>query len=117
MLGWAQEHGPYVNNDGTNNFVKNEWSWNKRANMLYLEFPGGVGLSYCTEAGKKYCDGTVAYTDEQTAKDNLEAFLQWFTDPAYFPEFNKNDLFITGESYAGVYVPWMVHEMDLHNTA
>lgn len=46
MLGFAQEHGPFVNNDGKNNFVPNEWSWNKRANMLYLEMPGGVGYSY-----------------------------------------------------------------------
>jgi len=29
MVGWAQEHGPYVVNDGQDNFVKNDYSWNK----------------------------------------------------------------------------------------
>ena len=47
MLGFLQEHGPFVNNDGTDDFIVNDYSWNKEANMLYLEMPGGVGLSYC----------------------------------------------------------------------
>ena len=46
MLGFAGENGPYVNEDGTQGFTKNPWPWNKRANVLYLEMPGGVGYSY-----------------------------------------------------------------------
>lgn len=69
MLGFSQEHGPYVNEDGTDNFVPNEWSWNKHANMLYLEMPGGVGYSYVD-------DSTLLETgDTQTSEDNLRAFL------------------------------------------
>ncbi|GMY19403.1 serine carboxypeptidase-like 46 [Fagus crenata] len=38
------EHGPFkVSGD---NLVRNEYNWNKEANMLYLESPAGVGFSY-----------------------------------------------------------------------
>jgi len=47
LLGWSQEHGPYVMDSGTNYFVPNEYSWNTAANVLYIESPAGVGYSYC----------------------------------------------------------------------
>ncbi|KAJ6700156.1 SERINE PROTEASE FAMILY S10 SERINE CARBOXYPEPTIDASE [Salix purpurea] len=39
------EHGPFRPTTG-NSLVRNEYSWNKEANMLYLESPAGVGFSY-----------------------------------------------------------------------
>ena len=36
--------------------------------------------------------------------DNLIAVLAWFEK---FPEFKGNDLYISGESYAGIYVPYL----------
>jgi len=103
MLGWAQEHGPYVMDSGTNYWIENEWSWNNFANVLYIESPPGVGYSYC----KGVADCT--FTDEKSAEVNLQAVLQWFTS---FPEFKTNDLYISGESYAGIYVPYLTWEMD-----
>ncbi|GMY19404.1 serine carboxypeptidase-like 45 [Fagus crenata] len=38
------EHGPF--RPSGDNLVKNEYSWNKEANILYLESPAGVGFSY-----------------------------------------------------------------------
>lgn len=32
--------------DGGKTLVDNEYSWNKLANMLYVEIPSGVGFSY-----------------------------------------------------------------------
>jgi carboxypeptidase C (cathepsin A) len=46
MLGFMQEHGPYVMEDGNDTFHENEWSWNKEANVLYIESPAAVGYSY-----------------------------------------------------------------------
>ena len=46
MLGLIQEHGPCVIEDYTDKVVDNPWPWNMRANVLYLESPGGVGYSY-----------------------------------------------------------------------
>lgn len=88
---------------GTNYWIENEWSWNNFANVLYIESPPGVGYSYC----KGVADCT--FTDEKSAEVNLQAVLQWFTS---FPEFKTNDLYISGESYAGIYVPYLTWEMD-----
>lgn len=65
--------------------------------MLYLESPAGVGFSY--SANKSFYDYV---NDEMTARDNLVFLQRWFTK---FPEFKNSDFFITGESYAGHYVP------------
>ncbi|RZB86586.1 Serine carboxypeptidase-like 45 isoform C [Glycine soja] len=89
------EHGPFKPSE--NGLLKNEHSWNKEANMLYLESPAGVGFSY--SANKSFYDFV---NDEMTARDNLVFLQRWFTK---FPELKNNDFFITGESYAGHYVP------------
>ena len=54
----------------------------------------GVGFSYCDYPN---CTNS----DSSTAIDNHNVLKQFF---AGFPEFQKNDFYITGESYAGVYV-------------
>ncbi|CAJ1915739.1 unnamed protein product [Sphenostylis stenocarpa] len=44
-IGAFTEHGPFVTNQGEA-IEKNQYSWNKEANILYLESPAGVGFSY-----------------------------------------------------------------------
>lgn len=91
---------------GTNVFVKNDWSWNTNANVLYIESPAGVGFSYC---------GNVAdctFNDETSAQDNLTVVLEFFKK---FPEFGQNELYISGESYAGIYVPYLAWHIDQYN--
>ncbi|XLS81933.1 hypothetical protein HN51_047764 [Arachis hypogaea] len=89
------EHGPFKPSE--NVLLKNDYSWNQEANMLYLESPAGVGFSY--SANKSFYEYV---NDEMTARDNLVFLQNWFTK---FPEYKNNDFFITGESYAGHYVP------------
>lgn len=99
-----------MEDDGTT-FHKNDYSWNREANMLYLEAPAGVGFSHCGDANG------CAFDDNNTASDNLLAVLNWFDK---FPEFKTNDLYISGESYAGIYVPYLayrVHEWNTNNSA
>lgn len=106
MLGWAQEHGPWVMKNGTSDFVENDYAWNMRANMLYIESPGGVGFSTC--GSTEDC----TFNDETSATQNLAAVLAWFTS---YPEFGTNDLYLSGESYAGVYVPYLAREIYNYN--
>lgn len=42
------------------------------------------------------------YNDSRTAQDNLQALTLWFKK---FPEFQKHRFWISGESYAGMYLP------------
>uniref|UniRef100_A0A803MJ45 Uncharacterized protein n=1 Tax=Chenopodium quinoa TaxID=63459 RepID=A0A803MJ45_CHEQI len=53
------EHGPFK--PSGNGLIKNEFSWNKEANMLYLESPAGVGFSY--SLNKSFYNGV---NDEMT---------------------------------------------------
>lgn len=97
MLGWSQEHGPYVIEDGQTTFVENAYSWNKFATIIYFDSPAGVGYSICGDQSE--CD----FDDLNTADDNLNAFIALMTTK--FPQLQGNDLYLAGESYAGVYVP------------
>ncbi|XP_039155229.1 serine carboxypeptidase-like 45 [Eucalyptus grandis] len=89
------EHGPFEVKGG--GLVKRDYSWNKVANLLYLESPAGVGFSYSTS--QSFYKGI---TDNITAQDNLVFLQHWFTK---YPQYKGRDFFITGESYAGHYVP------------
>eukprot|EP00041_Stephanoeca_diplocostata_P019528 m.422526 g.422526 ORF g.422526 m.422526 type:complete len:489 (-) comp21329_c0_seq1:490-1956(-) len=90
-----------VDDNGT---AINPFSWNRVANMLYLESPAGssdpIGFSSCTK------DGRVAAVCSWNDTSQAEAYahtLQAFYKA--FPEFASNDLYISGESYAGQYIP------------
>ncbi|KAG8362739.1 hypothetical protein BUALT_BualtUnG0045300 [Buddleja alternifolia] len=94
-VGAFSENGPFRPNGQI--LLRNEYSWNREANMLYLDTPVGVGFSYST--GKSSYQ---TVNDEITAKDNLVFLQRWFLR---FPQYRNSSLFITGESYAGHYVP------------
>lgn len=108
MLGFMQEHGPFMWENGNDTWTegKNPYSWNREANMLYIEQPAGVGYSYFKNASEMGFN----FTDYNAAQDNLQAVLGWYQK---FPEYQSNDLYISGESYAGVYVPYLLYLM--HN--
>jgi len=89
--------------------TKNEHSWNLEANILYIEQPAGVGYSWCDfENHPEQCH----FNDNSMAADNAVAIVGWYDK---FPEFKKNDLYISGESYAGIYVPFTVNAIHHHN--
>ena len=93
--------------DDTTTFHANEYSWNNFANVLYIESPGGVGFSTCADA----TDCT--FDDDTSAADNLVALLYFFEK--LFTEFQANKLYISGESYAGIYVPYVANQIDIYN--
>jgi len=77
--------------------------------MLYIEQPAGVGYSYCDN---KTAPQDCKFDDDSDAKDNLEVLISWF---GMFPEYAKTDLYISGESYAGIYVPYLANQIYEHN--
>ena len=89
------ENGPYtINDDLTLN--PNAQSWNKVSNLLYVDQPVGTGFSRCSSIF--HYDST---EDEIAA--NIKTFIDGFLQAN--PEFRGRDFFITGESYAGHYIP------------
>jgi carboxypeptidase C (cathepsin A) len=45
MLGFMQENGPRIIDDGETVVKTNPYPWNTRANVMWLESPAGVGFS------------------------------------------------------------------------
>ena len=81
----------------------NPYSWNSNASVIFLDQPVGVGYSY---AGKEDVDNT-----NDSAKD-VYIFLELFFKK--FPQFMKNKFHVSGESYAGHYVPRIAAEIIRH---
>eukprot|EP01137_Pigoraptor_chileana_P015432 Opistho-2@71350 len=108
MGGLAGEHGPFYPNTDGRTLRVNPYSWNRVANMLYVDSPSGVGFSFSGNSSD-YTTG-----DAQTAADAVN-FLVGFL--ARYPDFASNPVYISGESYAGHYVPNLVKAIILSNDA
>jgi len=111
--GYLYELGPFhvvepYTTTGQNTLYYNPSTWAKVANVVFLEAPACVGLSYA--------DATSGCTnsDTQQAKDNFEALQVFFKG---YPEFAYRDLYLTGESYAGMYVPTLALQILAYNNA
>jgi carboxypeptidase C (cathepsin A) len=108
LTGFIKENGPYIFKEKNEPFTKlenkepqpNPYSWNKIANIIYLESPGGVGFS----KGGSWLENSY-YNDSTTALENKTAIENFYRK---FDSFITNDLYIAGESYAGVYIPSLV---------
>ncbi|MBA0681907.1 hypothetical protein Goari_023677 [Gossypium aridum] len=95
------ELGPFrVNKDGKT-LYRNEYAWNKVANVIFLESPAGVGFSYSNDSSDYTKVG-----DKRTTKDSYVFLINWLER---FPQYKRRDFFITGESYAGHYVPQLAY--------
>ncbi|KAK9129782.1 hypothetical protein Sjap_010269 [Stephania japonica] len=91
------EIGPYrVASDGKT-LYENIYSWNKAANLLFLETPVGVGFSYCNKTSEMQQNN-----DAKTADMSYTFLVNWLER---FPEYKNRDFYIAGESYAGHYIP------------
>nr|CAD2173543.1 unnamed protein product [Meloidogyne enterolobii] len=99
LLGLFAELGPYLLSEDGSKLIRNPYSWNNKANVLFLESPAGVGYSYST-------DGNLTTNDDETANYNYEALKQFYNK---FPDFKGRPTIISGESYAGVYLPMLAN--------
>ena len=104
MLGAFTEMGPFVFRDGETELSFNNDTWTKVANMLFIESPCAVGWSYCNSVNSA--------DDNTTATDNLYAVRSFFDK---YPQYKENDFYVAGESYAGVYVPYLAYAIHNYN--
>lgn len=104
--GFWTEHGPFrLADDGAGGYAPElyEYSWNKRANVLYIEAPTGVGFSFSSNASKYE-----NITDAESSMDNFRFLENWFE---CFDSFSTNDFYITAESYGGHYGPTLAEQL------
>lgn len=94
-LAMFYENGPF---HITNNLslAWNNYGWDQAANLIFVDQPTGTGFSYSSD------DDDIRH-DEGGVSNDLYDFLQEFFKQ--HPNYAKNDFFITGESYAGHYIP------------
>ncbi|XP_027852894.2 venom serine carboxypeptidase-like [Aphis gossypii] len=101
------EHGPF-SVAKTHGLKLRNHTWVATHSILYLDNPVGTGYSFTgDEAG---------YSTNQTSVglNAYHALLQFFT---LFHEYQHNDFYVTGESYAGKYVPAVSYAIHLNNPA
>lgn len=94
MMALLAENGPcHVQPDLSTKI--NPYSWNKQANVIWLDQPTGVGFSYGPDS------------DFDSSEDNVGENIYWFLQEflAKHPDLADRSFFITGESYGGHYVP------------
>ncbi|CAH2061302.1 unnamed protein product [Thlaspi arvense] len=100
------ELGPFYPTGDGRGLRINSMSWNKASNLLFVESPAGVGWSY-SNTSSDYNTG-----DKTAANDMLVFLLRWFIK---FPELKFRDFFLTGESYAGHYIPQLADAIHSYN--
>ncbi|PVV05055.1 hypothetical protein BB560_000428 [Smittium megazygosporum] len=104
MYGAFLEHGPFEFKSKDQLAFRKE-SWTKQVDVLFIDQPFGTGLSYT--------DGETYLTSYNEFSDYLQLFLKKFLE--IFPEYKSKKLIISGESDAGMTVPYLVHSMLYSN--
>ncbi|USP74949.1 serine carboxypeptidase [Curvularia clavata] len=96
LSGLLTENGPFTWMEGTLAPTQNPYSWNNLTNVLWVEQPVGVG----------YSEGVPNITNEIELGNEFRGFYKSFVDT-----FNTHSwkTYITGESYAGMYVPYIAN--------
>ncbi|CAH9105634.1 unnamed protein product [Cuscuta epithymum] len=76
----------------------NPYAWTKVANIIFLDLPVGTGFSYANSSHPKHSDDTHA------GIHGTQFIQKWLEG---HPDYISNDLYVGGESYAGIFVPIM----------
>ncbi|KAK4688407.1 hypothetical protein P7C73_g1706, partial [Tremellales sp. Uapishka_1] len=104
LEGFFQENGRFTWQPGTFAPVENPYSWVNLTNMLWVEYPIGTGFSV----------GTVTADNEEAIAQD---FLKFFKNFENLFGISNYKIYVTGESYAGRYVPYVSAAMlDANDT-
>ncbi|KAH7339045.1 peptidase S10 serine carboxypeptidase [Rhizoctonia solani] len=101
--GLLMELGPCTIGENGMSTTINRWSWNTDVNMLFIDQPAGVGYSYNT--------GPIITSSFDAAAD------MWVLLQLFYRRFGEyaGELHIAGESYAGVYIPYIARTIWENN--
>ncbi|KAL0948943.1 hypothetical protein HGRIS_009048 [Hohenbuehelia grisea] len=102
LEGFSQENGPFTWAPGTAKPTQNDFSWTNLSSVLWVEQPVGTGFS----------QGTPDIKNEDDLAAELVGFFQQFLE--IFSELKGKNFFLSGESYAGTYVPYIANYIYTH---
>jgi carboxypeptidase D len=94
LSGLLTENGPFTWEAGTLAPVQNPYTWVNLTNMMWVEQPIGVGFT----------QGTPDIVDEVQLGKQFVGFYKQFVETFGVQGW---DLYLTGESYGGYYVPYI----------
>ncbi|KAL9089402.1 MAG: hypothetical protein Q9165_005723 [Trypethelium subeluteriae] len=100
--GFFHENGPAIWQPGTYLPVPNTYSWTNLTNVVWVEQPVGTG----------YSQGTANATNEVDVANQFLPFWKNFVD---LFQLQNRKVYVTGESYAGQYVPYIADAMLSQN--
>lgn len=106
LFGLFTEIGPLVAKKEGFSIRKHHWAL--KNHLIFIDNPVGTGFSFTNKDG--YC------TDEECIAKGLYSCLDQFFN--MFPNLRKNEFYITGESYAGKYIPSLgveIHNRNMQN--
>ncbi|XP_031352306.1 venom serine carboxypeptidase-like [Photinus pyralis] len=104
LMGLFLENGPFTVKSKRGLKFRSE-TWIQTHSVIYIDNPVGTGFSFTNDGG--YLENEV-----DIGKQLYEALLQFFK---LFPNLQKNEFYISGESYAGKYVPAISHTIMKQN--
>ena len=122
LCGLFQENGPFLmKNDKAGTIVPNPNTWNQQVHMLYIDQPVGTGYSTTGDpdpltresCDPACCDKYGYATSEEALSEQFCAALKAFFEN--HQEYRDCDLYLTGESYAGKYLPAIAKEIYAEN--
>ncbi|CAH0403679.1 unnamed protein product [Chilo suppressalis] len=104
LFGLFEENGPLIVKNET--FERRQYTWALNHHLIYIDNPVGAGFSY-TNNSSGFCTNQTQVGDELYS--TVVQFLQ------LFPELQENKFFISGESYAGKYIPALAYKIHKTN--
>ncbi|KAL1491742.1 hypothetical protein ABEB36_012293 [Hypothenemus hampei] len=103
LIGLFAENGPFTVKSKRGLKLR-KYSWTRNHNVVYIDNPVGTGFSFT--------NGGYAQNETKVGQDLYNGLIQFFT---LFPDLQKNEFFITGESYGGKYVPAISYTIHQQN--
>ena len=119
LFGLLTEIGPYFLDDrslqteeyqktGIPTPIYNPSNWARLGHLLIFDQPAPVGFSYCNNETLSHSCGGIDWTDELASEASYKAMNAFYTK---FPEYRSKELYLTGESYAGIYIPTLARRI------
>jgi vitellogenic carboxypeptidase-like protein len=108
LFGLFNENGPFVVHADGKGADLRDIAWSKDYSIFYIDNPVGTGYSF-TENEKGYSNNEV-----DVAANLFEGLQQFFT---LFSDQAHNQFYVSGESYAGKYVPAISYKIYQEGSA